>query len=204
MALKSPKGFQADMLRTEIQTVYSQVANSPDDDFHFHRGPEYAASHLDYDKAELDQLPVEATASFAGIGNPLEIGEISPGEVVVDLGCGAGMDLLLAARKVGPNGRAIGIDMTPAMLDSATRSAESMGAAQVDIRQGDLLALPIEDASVDVVISNGVFNLVPDKVRAFSEVARVLKPGGRLHLADIIMSSELDEASRSDIDLWTG
>ena len=126
--------------------------------------------------------------------------------VQVDLFTGfrAGMDLLLAARRVGPDGRAIGIDMTSAMLDSATRSAESMGAAQVEIRQGDLLALPIEDASVDVVISNGVINLVPDKVSAFSEVARILKPGGRLSLADIIMSSELDEASRGDIDLWTG
>jgi arsenite methyltransferase len=204
MALKSPTGFKTDKLREEIRDVYSRVANSPDGDFHFHRGPEYAASHLGYDKAELDQLPVEVTASFAGIGNPLVIGEILPGEVVADLGCGTGMDLFLAARRVGTGGRAIGIDMTPAMLTSATRSAESMGAAQVDIRQGDLLTLPIEDASVDVVISNGVFNLVPDKVSAFSEVGRVLKPGGRLYLADIIMSSELDEASRGDIDLWTG
>ena len=204
MALKSPTGFKTDMLRAEIQDVYSRVADSPDGDFHFHRGPEYAVSHLGYDKAELDQLPVEVTASFAGVGNPLDIGEIYPGEVVADLGCGTGTDLLLAARRVGPDGRAIGIDMTPAMLNSANRSTESMGADQVTIRQGDLLSLPIEDASVDVVLSNGVFNLVPDKVRAFSEVERVLKPGGRLYLADIIMSSELDEKSRGDIDLWTG
>lgn len=204
MALRSPTGFDTDTLRAEIQDVYSRVADAPDGDFHFHRGPAYAASHLGYDKAELDELPDEATASFAGVANPLAIGELKLGEAVADLGCGTGMDLLLAARRVGPTGRAIGIDMTQAMLASAQRSAAKMGAAHVDVRAGDLLDLPIEDASLDVVISNGVFNLVPDKVAAFKEVKRVLKPGGRLYLADIIMSSELDEKSRRDIDLWTG
>jgi len=204
MALKSPTGFDTDMLRSEIQDVYSRVAESPGGDFHFHRGPAYAASHLGYDEAELDLLPAEAAASFAGVGNPLDIGPLRAGEAVADLGCGTGMDLLLAARRVGPGGRAVGVDMTRAMLDSVARSAAAMGADQVEIREGDLLALPLGDGTMDVVISNGVFNLVPDKVEAFSEVKRVLKPGGRLFLADIIMGSELDEDSRRDIDLWTG
>ncbi len=204
MALQCPIGFDTNKLRQEIQDVYSQVASAPNGEFHFHRGPEYATKSLDYVAADLASLPGESTASFAGVGNPLAIGELSPGEVVADLGSGAGMDLLLASRKVGPKGKAIGIDMTEEMLASAARSAEAIGAAQVELRQGELLNLPIEDDSVDVVISNGVLNLASDKTVAFSEIARVLKPGGRLYLADIIMGTELDEASRQDIALWAG
>jgi len=204
MALKSPTGFDSERLREEIQSIYSQVATSPEGDFHFHRGPNYAVAQLAYDETELAGLPAESTASFAGVGNPLAIGEIAPGEVVVDLGCGAGMDLLLAAERVGPKGRAIGIDMTPDMLAQTEKGAELIGAPQVEARRGDLLDLPIESESVDVVISNGVLNLVTDKVAAFSEIARVLKPGGRLHLADIVMNQELDESARGNIDLWTG
>ena len=204
MAISSPAGFKADELRAEIRDVYSQVALAPEGDFHFHRGPEYAAGRLDYEPSELAELPTEATASFAGVANPLAIGDLQPGETVADLGCGAGMDLLLAARMVGPKGRAIGVDMTQAMLDSTARSAAAMGASQVELREGDLHALPLEDASVDVVISNGVLNLAPDKRVAFAEILRVLKPGGRLQLGDIIMEGELDEDSRLDIDLWAG
>jgi SAM-dependent methyltransferase len=193
-----------DQLRQEVRSVYARVAQSPEGDFHFHRGPEYAAEQLDYDANELAELPPQATASFAGVGNPLAIDRLEPGQVVVDIGSGSGMDLLLAARRVGPEGKAIGVDMTDEMLASARRSAEAMGANQVELRKGDLLDLPLESDSVDVVISNGVLNLSPDKIVSFSEIARVLRPGGRLLLADIIMGVELDEAARSDIDLWAG
>ncbi len=204
MALKSPNGFDTDQLQREIQSVYSQVAESPDDDFHFHRGAKYAAELLGYDPVEMHKIPDAATASFAGVGNPLAIGVLQPGEVVVDLGCGAGMDLLLAAEKVGPEGKAIGIDMTPEMLASTQQSAAAMDATQVEVREGELDKLPLDDDSVDVVISNGVLNLAADKTAAFSEITRVLKPGGRMYLADIIMGQELSEAARGDIDLWTG
>ena len=176
----------------------------PRGDFHFHRGPEYAVNALGYDAGQLSSLPSAATASFAGVANPLAIAEISEGETVVDLGSGTGMDLLLAAGRVGSEGRAIGVDMTDEMLESARSSANLMGAFQVELRRGDLQDLPLERASVDVVISNGVLNLAPDKRIAFGEIARVLKPGGRLLLGDIIMSGELSEESRRDIDLWAG
>ncbi len=204
MALKSPTGFNTTQLLTEIQNVYSKVAENPSGDFHFHRGPVFAAELLDYDPAELAKLPTESTSSFAGVANPLAIGDLNLGETVVDIGCGAGMDLLLAANRVGPEGKAIGVDMTPAMLVSATKSAEAMGASHVETRRGNLAALPLDDDSVDVVISNGVMNLAPDKTKAVGEIARVLKPGGRLYLGDFIMGMELDEANRGDIDLWTG
>ncbi len=204
MPLHCPVGLDVDQLRQEVQDVYARVASDPDGDFHFHRGPAYATDLLDYDADALAALPEAATASFAGVGNPTAIGDINPGETVVDLGSGAGMDLLLAAQRVSSEGRAIGVDMTDDMLESAAASAAEMGASQVELRKGDLLALPLEDASVDVVISNGVLNLAPNKPAAFSEIARIMKPGGRLLLADIIMSGELNEDCRSDIDLWAG
>ncbi|MBI4460767.1 MAG: methyltransferase domain-containing protein, partial [Acidobacteria bacterium] len=142
--------------------------------------------------------------SFAGIGNPHAIGTVAPGETVVDIGCGAGMDLLLAARRIGPQGRAIGIDMTDAMIERASRAARLAGLSNVELRKGDATALPLADASVDVVISNGVLNLVPEKENAFREIVRVLRPGGRLQIADIVVEQELSEDVRSDIELWTG
>ena len=204
MALQSPEGFDPEALRAEIRSVYSRVATAPDGDFHFHRGPDYAVSRLGYDADELAALPTEATASFAGVANPLAIGPIHNGETVVDLGSGAGMDLLLAASRVGPVGRAIGVDMTDAMLESARASAEAMGYENVELRRGDLQDLPLDDGSVDVVISNGVLNLAPDKQVAFAEIHRVLKPGGRLYLGDIVIGKELSEDARKDIDLWAG
>ncbi|MEL7060859.1 MAG: methyltransferase domain-containing protein, partial [Acidobacteriota bacterium] len=167
-------------------------------------GPAYAARQLGYDAEALAALPTAAPASFAGVANPLAIHPLAAGETVVDLGSGAGMDLLLAAAQVGPTGRAIGVDMTDAMLESARESAASMGFDHVEFRRGDLQELPIADESVDVVISNGVLNLVPDKIAAFSEAFRVLRPGGRLQLGDIVIGAELDEATRRDVDLWTG
>ena len=128
----------------------------------------------------------------------------SAGETVLDIGSGAGMDLLLAARRVGPAGHAIGVDMTDAMIERARKSAADAGLTQVEIRKGDATALPAADGSVDVVISNGVLNLVPEKEQAFAEILRILKPGGRLHLADIAIDVDLPEEARRNVDLWTG
>ena len=204
MAASCPITLDTTRLKDEVSTIYSQVATDPDGDFHFHRGPGYAAEYLGYDRSELAALPDVSTACFAGVGNPHSIGPIETGETVLDIGCGAGMDLLLAAKRVGTSGHAIGIDMTAAMRERALGSARSAGISHVEVRAGDAEALPVGDASVDVVISNGVLNLVPDKRKAYSEIARVLRPGGRLHLADIAVEVPLDEDIRNDIDLWTG
>jgi arsenite methyltransferase len=204
MATSCPIGFDVDQLRREVGFIYERVAADPAGDFHFHRGPAYAAELLGYDASELATIPAPNSASFAGVGNPHQVAAIEAGETLVDIGCGAGMDLLLAARKLGPAGRAIGIDMTPAMADKARAGAQGMGLTNVDIRIGDALDLPVESSTVDVVISNGVINLTPDKDRAYAEAYRVLKPGGRVQLADIIVADELSEAIRNDIDLWTG
>ena len=204
MALMCPIDLDVAMLQNEIRTMYGRVAADPDAEFHFHRGPEYAASRLGYDHNELMQLPSTVTASFAGVGNPHAIAPIEPAAVVLDIGCGAGTDLLLAARTVGANGRAIGIDTTIAMRERAMAGAQSSGLRNVDVRDGDATNLPVEDSTVDVVISNGVLNLVPDKTRAVGEIARVLKPGGRVQIADIVIGEVLPDSALRDIDLWTG
>jgi SAM-dependent methyltransferase len=204
MQIVCPVELNTDVLRSEISTIYGRVAVEPEGEFHFHRGPAYAAEFLGYDADELRAFPPDCTASFAGIGNPLAIGEIHIGQTVLDIGCGAGMDLLLAARRVGPDGLAIGVDMTKAMLARAQKSAALVGLRQVEVRKGDATALPVPDESIDVVISNGVLNLVPEKERAFAEILRVLKSGGELHLADIALDVELPEDARRNIDLWTG
>ena len=204
MAIACPVDLDTRTLRCEISNIYGRVAIEPTAEFHFHRGPAYAAEFLGYDVDELASLPTECTASFAGIGNPLAIGPMHPGETILDIGCGAGMDLLLAGKRVGPEGRAIGIDMTDAMVERARNSAIASGMKHVEIRKGDATALPVADGSVDVVISNGVLNLVPEKELGFSEIVRILRPGGRLHLADIAMNVELSEDLRRNIDLWTG
>src|SRR5919199_4212174 len=167
MAVICPIDFDVASLRAEVQTMYSRVATSPDGEFHFHRGPHYAATMLGYDAAELAALPPDVTSSFAGVGNPHAVDRIAGGATVVDIGCGAGMDLLLAARRVGPAGRAIGVDMTDTMIQRARRSAEAAGLTQVEVRKGDATALPISSTSIDVVTSNGVLNLVPEKERGF-------------------------------------
>lgn len=204
MAITAPAALDAKQLREKVSRMYAQVATDPDGEFHFHRGPAYAANFLDYDADELKDLPAEATASFAGVGNPLAMGELSPGQTVLDVGCGAGMDLLLAARRVGPSGKAIGVDMTPAMMDRARRAARAAELENVELREGDAESLPAKDGETDVVISNGVINLTTDKQKAFSEIFRVLKSGGQLLLADIIGKEELAEEVREDIDLWCG
>ena len=204
MAIACPVDLDTRKLRDEIRSIYARVASDPSGEFHFHRGPDYAAEFLRYDRAALVQLPAQSTASFAGVANPHRVAPIGEGSVVVDIGCGAGMDLLLAAKSAGPRGRAIGIDMTEAMIEKAHASARAAGLDNVEVRLGDAMSLPLEDSSADVVISNGVLNLTSDKSVAFGEVFRVLKPGGRFLYADIVVASELSESTRNDVDLWTG
>lgn len=203
MALSAPEGFDVAQLRDAIRETYERVASDPGGAFHFHRGRAYAVEMLGYDDDALAALPNEATARFAGVGNPLAVGKLHPGETVLDHACGAGMDLLLAAQQVGATGRAIGVDVTPGMRGAAERAVAKAGlGARVEIRAGSYEDLPVESASVDVVISNGVVNLAPDKRRVFSEIWRVLKPGGRLYLADVVVARELKLATRERPELW--
>jgi arsenite methyltransferase len=204
MAIACPVDLDTLKLRAEIQSIYARVAADPSGQFHFHRGPEYAASMLNYDADELCKLPRSVTESFAGIGNPHRIAPLPAGATVVDIGCGAGTDLLLAAIHVGDGGRAIGVDMTEAMRERARRGAVACGLAHVEVREGEATALPVETESVDVVISNGVLNLVPEKRTAIGEIQRILKPGGHVQIADIVLGVELPEDARQDIDLWAG
>ena len=204
MAVACPLDLDAGRLRHEIQAIYARVAADPSSEFHFHRGPAYAAERLGYDAGALAAIPAEATASFAGVANPLRMAALPPGATVVDIGCGAGMDLMLAARAVGATGRAIGIDMTEPMAERARAAARAMGFRHVEVRAGDALDLPVDSQRVDFVITNGVLNLAPDKRQAFGEVFRVLKPGAQFLYGDIIVANELSESIRRDIDLWTG
>ncbi len=190
-------------LRDAIQHEYDEVAACPMNGFHFHVG-RVLAERLEYPAAQVAALPDAAVESFAGVGNPFALGALAPGDVVVDLGSGAGFDAILAAQQVGPTGRVIGIDMTPAMLSKASDTAATLGLDHLEFREGYIEALPVESASVDVVISNGVINLSPDKETVFAEAFRVLKPGGRLQIADIIVGREVPEDARNDISLWTG
>jgi arsenite methyltransferase len=204
MSLTCPVDLDMLMLRREISAMYARVATAPDGAFHFHRGPAYAAGMLGYDARELERLPADVTARFAGVGNPHAIAPLPAGATVVDVGCGGGMDLLLAAWHVGPTGRAIGVDMTAEMRAQAQSGARALALTHVEVKDGDATQLPVDDGSVDVVISNGVLNLVPLKDRAIAEIARVLTPGGRVQIADIVIGEELPESALRDIDLWTG
>lgn len=204
MAIVRPANLDVSRLKQEINRTYASVAVNPGGDFHFHRGPEYASRLLGYELKELQALPAAVTAPFAGVGNPFLMDTLSPGSTVADIGSGAGMDCLLAGKRVGPGGTVIGIDMTDEMLELARAGALASGLNHVHFKKGDISRLPVDSDSVDVVISNGVFNLAPDKAGLFSEVYRITKPGGRLQFADIVIGVELSEAARNDIDLWTG
>jgi SAM-dependent methyltransferase len=196
-------GLDLTALRELVRATYEQVAQDPRGDFHFHRGARYAVDVLGYDAGELAGLPAIATERFAGVGNPLAVGPIHEGETVLDHACGAGTDLLLAARRVGPRGRVLGVDMTPAMRACARQAADEAGLGGIiEIRAGLFEDLPVEDASVDVVLSNGVVNLAPDKRRVLAEVARVLRPGGRLYLADVTVARRWSAEVGGSVELW--
>ena len=190
-------------LRARISAKYRDVAVNPELGFHFHTG-EPLARMLGYADEVVRTLPPGTVASFAGMGNPFLFGDLQHGEIVVDLGCGAGFDTLIAAQQVGESGRVIAVDMTAEMREKAAAGVRQMGLANVDIREGYAESLPVDDNAADVVISNGVINLCPDKQAVFREMFRVLKPGGRLQVGDILVHLEVPQEAKDDIDLWSG
>ena len=192
-----------DVLREEIRRTYTEVSYEQDREFIFPTGRAWAGE-LGYPEPELSQVPDATVQSFAGVANHWTLGRINPGSVVLDLGCGSGTDLLIAAQMTGPTGRVIGVDMTPSMLDRARASAQEMGLEGLEMHESLIETLPLDDASVDVVISNGVIDLVPDKDAVLDEIDRVLRPGGRLQIADVVIHHEVSEDARKRIDLWTG
>ena len=199
----TPSRVDRDTLRKQISEKYTGVALEPEAGFHFHTGRPLAEM-LGYDAALVDQLPPSTVESFAGVGNPFSMGDLRPGETVVDVGCGAGFDTLIAAQQVGPSGRVVGVDMTEAMIGKARAGANALGLHYVEVRHGFAESLPVDDGIADVVISNGVINLTPDKVAAMREVYRVLKPGGRFQIGDIVVHKEVPQDAKDDIDLWSG
>jgi SAM-dependent methyltransferase len=202
LRLVIPANVDRERLRTGITDKYTEVALEPQKGFHFHTGRPLAAM-LGYAPAAIDRLPAATVDSFAGTGNPFSMGPIHPGEIVLDMGCGAGFDLFQAALQTAPAGRAIGVDMTPAMRDKAHAGAKELFLSNVDVREGYLEDLPVEDASIDVVISNGVFNLTPDKEAVMREVHRVLKPGGRFQVGDIVVHIDVPQDAKDDVELWS-
>ena len=201
MTTQSP--VDVEILRSEIEKTYTEVSTDQDQDFIFPTGRSWAQD-LGYPEPELSRVPNETAESFAGVANPWVHGRVEPGQTVLDLGCGAGTDLLISAQMVGPEGRVIGVDMTESMLTRARQSAAAMDLHNVELHQSLIESLPVEEASVDVVISNGVIDLVPDKDAVFDEIDRVLRPGGRLQIADVVIHKEVSEDARARIDLWTG
>lgn len=196
-------GLDVDQLRQAIQDEYAVVANEPARGFHFHTGRPLAQI-LGYDDTWLEDVPEATIASFAGTGNPFALGNLQDGECVVDVGCGAGIDSLIASKMVGPRGRVVGVDMTAPMLDRARASAGTMRRTNVEFRSGYAEELPVADGWADVVISNGVMNLFPDKLAGLQEMARVLKPGGRLQVGDILVAKKVSDSAKRDINLWKG
>jgi SAM-dependent methyltransferase len=194
--------IDVELLKSEIKKTYSSVSQEPERDFIFPTGRAWARD-LGYPD-ELAKVPESAVESFAGVANPWTMGRLQPGERVLDLGSGAGTDSLVAAQMVGPEGSVTGIDMTPEMLAKARSAAAAMGVANVGFVEGEAERLPFVEASFDVVISNGVIDLVPDKDAVFSELYRVLAPGGRMQIADVTIQNPVSEEGRRKIDLWTG
>lgn len=197
----SNSALDAQDLENRVRRMYREVAVHPEREFHFETG-RALAERLGYTPQELYAIPAPAIDSFAGVGYFLDLAAIRPGDTVVDLGSGSGMDSLIAARAAGPNGRVIGIDMTEEQLAKSQRMAVTAGLANATFRFGHIESLPLPDASADVVISNGVVNLSPDKAAVFAEAERVLRPGGRLALADIVTRGHLPESVTCDASLW--
>jgi SAM-dependent methyltransferase len=190
------------VLREEVKGKYRDVAINPSGEYHFHLG-RAAARRLGYDPALVDAMPDAAVESFAGVANPFSLRSLEPGERVIDAGSGAGFDCFVAASQVGTQGRVLGVDMLPEMLEKSRKTAQSMGLKNVEFRSGLLEEIPVENGWADVVISNGVINLCADKRRVFSELRRVLRPGGRLQFGDIANGKPVPESAIRNIDLWT-
>jgi arsenite methyltransferase len=190
-------------LREQVRAKYREVTVDPTASFHFHAGRSLA-DRLGYEAAAAGALPDRAVESFAGVGNPFALRQLAPGERVVDVGSGGGFDSFIAAGQVGPGGQVVGIDMTPEMLAKSRQTADALGLAHVQFREGLAESLPVPDCWADVVISNGVINLCADKQAVFAEIFRVLRPGGRLQFADIANSHTVPAEARRDIDLWAG
>jgi arsenite methyltransferase len=189
-------------VRTMVRARFAGIANSPTQERRFPVGPE-SAKALGYDPTEIDQLPCSLTESFAGVGNPLALGQLQPGETVLDIGCGAGLDTILAARRIGPMGKAIGVDMTGEMVQKARRNARTLGLRNAEFVHAEIELLPMDDNSIDVAVSNGVFNLCPDKPKALAETYRVLRPGGRLLMADILLEEHVTPAQVARLGTWS-
>ena len=189
-------------LREEVKNKYRAVASNPSGEYHFHTG-RVAAKRLGYDSAVVDAMPDAAVESFAGVASPFSLRPLEQGESVVDAGSGAGFDSFIAAHQIGLRGRVVGVDMLPEMLEKSRKTAELMGLKNLEFREGLLEEIPVEDGWADVVISNGVINLCADKKRVFSEIWRVLRPGGRLQFGDIASGQPIPESALRDLDLWT-
>jgi arsenite methyltransferase len=194
--------IDVDLLKSEIKKTYASVSDEPEREFIFPTGRAWAED-LGY-PPELANVPDGAVESFAGVANPWTMGRLSPGERVLDLGSGAGTDSLVAAQMVGEEGSVTGIDMTAEMLAKARSAATALGFANLEFVEGEAEHLPFPDASFDVVISNGVIDLIPDKDAVFAELHRVLTPGGRMQIADVTIQNPVSEEGRRKIDLWTG
>jgi SAM-dependent methyltransferase len=191
-----------DEVEHAIKERFAALATHPVEEKRFPIGPD-SAKRLGYSCEEIDSLPPEATESFAGVGNPFSLGELQPGQTVLDLGCGAGMDSILAARRVRPSGQVIGVDMVEEMLVKARSNAEAAGVSNTDFRLGRADALPVPEQSVDVILINGVFNLCVDKPKVVAELFRVLRPGGRLHMADILLEPHVTPEELAGKGTWS-
>jgi arsenite methyltransferase len=192
-----------EILRQRVSEKYRDVATNPELGFHFHTG-EPLARMLGYPADVIGALPRAVVDSFAGTGNPFIFGDLRPGETVVDIGCGAGVDTLIAAMQVGVDGRVFAVDMTPEMRTKAEQAAQELKLSNVTVLEGYAENLPVEDGIADAVISNGVVNLCPDKTAVFAEMYRVLKPGGRIQVGDILVHREVPQSAKDDIELWSG
>jgi SAM-dependent methyltransferase len=192
----------AEEIRAAVEQRFAQVARSPDLEKKFPVGPA-SAKKLGYDSQEIDALPASVTESFCGVGNPLGLDEVGPGQTVLDLGSGPGLDSLLAARRVGPTGKVVGVDLCPQMVEKARRNALLLGLRNVEFIEAQIEKLPLPNASVDVVISNGVFNLCPDKPGVLAEAFRVLRPGGRLQMADILLHDGVTQQEVAQKGEWS-